>query len=101
MVLVHWLAAFEARLKLSRYFRRRRPRLRKRYDGFGHAAAMVFEERRLLSAAVTAISPNQGGTNGGTSIQITGSGFTGVTGVMFGTTAATSYTVQTSGSITA
>src|SRR5260221_655339 len=92
MVLANWLAVFEARLKFSRFFQRRRPRLRKRYHGFGHAAAMVLEDRQLLSAAVTAVSPNQATTQGGTTVQITGNGFTGVTGVMFGTVAAQSWT---------
>src|SRR5262249_246173 len=64
-------------------------------------AAEVLEVRQLLTAAVTAVSPNQATTQGGTSIQIAGSGFTGVTGVMFGTTAAPSYTVQSPGLIMA
>jgi RHS repeat-associated protein len=50
---------------------------------------------------VTSVSPCTGSTSGGTSVTITGSNFTGVTGVKFGTTAASSYTVTSSTSITA
>jgi IPT/TIG domain-containing protein len=50
---------------------------------------------------VTRISPKSGPTAGGTSIIITGTGFTGATGVSFGSTAATSFTVNSSIQITA
>ena len=50
---------------------------------------------------VTSVSPCTGSTSGGTSVTITGSNFTGVTGVKFGTTPASSYTVTSSTSITA
>ena len=50
---------------------------------------------------VTGISPCSGSTSGGTSVVITGSNFAGVTGVKFGTVAASSYTVTSSTSITA
>ena len=43
--------------------------------------------------AVTGLSPTSGPAAGGTSVTITGTGFTGATAVDFGTTAATSYTV--------
>ncbi|GAT62568.1 beta strand repeat-containing protein [Paludibacter jiangxiensis] len=49
--------------------------------------------------SVTAISPTSGTT--GTSVLITGTNFTGATAVNFGSTAATSYTVNSSTSITA
>src|SRR4029079_17334320 len=42
-----------------------------------------------------------GGTGGGTSVVITGSGFTGATAVRFGTLAATSFTVDSASQITA
>jgi hypothetical protein len=50
---------------------------------------------------VTAISPGAGPTAGGTSVTITGTGFTNVAGVYFGGVAATSFTVDSSTKITA
>ena len=56
---------------------------------------------------VTGISPNTGSPLGGTSVTVTGTGFYGggsssaVTSVKFGTTAATTYTVNSDTSITA
>ena len=61
----------------------------------------------VLTAAVTpaptvaGISPNSGPDAGGTPVTITGSGFTGATGVDFGMTAATDVTVVNSTTITA
>lgn len=82
--------------------RARRSRLRRGYDfTLGHVAAELCEPRQLLSAAVTAVSPNQATTQGATPVQISGTGFTGVTGVMFGTTPATSYSVTSSNQISA
>jgi hypothetical protein len=43
--------------------------------------------------SVTGVSPAAGPPAGGTSVTITGSGFTGASGVTFGTVAATSFTV--------
>jgi hypothetical protein len=51
--------------------------------------------------AVTGISPADGPEAGGTSVIITGTGFTGATDVMFGTTAATVFTVNSDTRITA
>jgi len=51
--------------------------------------------------AVTRIAPPTGTTSGGTTITITGTGFTGATKVAFGTVAATSYTVVSDTDITA
>lgn len=50
---------------------------------------------------VTGVSPSSGSTAGGTSVSITGTGFSGVTGVTIGGAAVTSYTVNSSTSITA
>jgi len=53
---------------------------------------------------VTSISPTSGGTGGGTSVTITGTGYltvSGATGVKFGSTNATSYTVNSDTQITA
>ena len=50
---------------------------------------------------VTAVSPTNGSTLGGTSVTITGTNLTGATAVKFGTTSATSYTVINDSDITA
>ncbi|HEY3815345.1 MAG TPA: IPT/TIG domain-containing protein, partial [Caulobacteraceae bacterium] len=50
---------------------------------------------------VSAISPGGGPTSGGTTVTLTGQGFTGATGVKFGTAAASSFTVVNDGQVTA
>lgn len=50
---------------------------------------------------VTAVSPPAGGTAGGTTVTIGGSGFLGATTVMFGVTGATTFTVTSSTMIVA
>ena len=50
---------------------------------------------------VTAVSPNTALLAGGTSVTITGTNFSGVSGVMFGATAATSYNYGSATSMTA
>jgi hypothetical protein len=52
-------------------------------------------------ASITSISPTSGSTGGGTSVSLTGTGFTAATGVNFGTTPAASFTVNSDTSITA
>ncbi|MGD0381748.1 MAG: IPT/TIG domain-containing protein, partial [Acidimicrobiales bacterium] len=49
---------------------------------------------------VTGVSPGAGPTGGGTSVTVTGTNFTGVTAVKFGTTAATGVTVNGATSLT-
>jgi large repetitive protein len=51
--------------------------------------------------AITGVSPATGGTNGATTVTITGTDFTGATGVSFGSTPALSYTVNSATSVTA
>jgi cyclophilin family peptidyl-prolyl cis-trans isomerase len=68
-------------------------------DGSGSPATTSFTV--AAAPAVTAVTPNGGPTGGGTSVTITGSGFTGATAVEFGSTAAASFTVNSDGSITA
>jgi hypothetical protein len=51
--------------------------------------------------SVTNVSPNAGPTAGGTSLTITGTNLTGATSVMFGATAAASFTVNSATSIAA
>lgn len=50
---------------------------------------------------ITAVSPTSGPTAGGTTVTITGTGFTGATAVKFGSVAATSFTVVSDTQITA
>ncbi len=61
-------------------------------------AADVF---KLPQPAVTSISPASGSSAGGTSVTVAGSGFTGATNVLFGSTPAAGYTVNSDSSITA
>jgi hypothetical protein len=54
-----------------------------------------------VAPAVTGVSPTSGPTAGGTSVAVTGTAFTGASSVMFGSTPATSFTVNSDTSITA
>src|SRR5207244_605785 len=55
----------------------------------------------VAAPTVTNLNPTSGPTAGSTSVVITGTGFTGATGVKFGTTNATNFTVNSSTQITA
>ena len=61
-------------------------------------AAYVFG---TLAPVVTGIAPSSGPAAGGTTVTITGTGFTGATAVDFGTVAATSFVVDSDTQITA
>ncbi|MBF9134372.1 IPT/TIG domain-containing protein [Plantactinospora sp. S1510] len=50
-----------------------------------------------IAPTITSIVPNQGPSTGGTSVTITGTGFTGATGVTFGDAAGTNLVVDPSG----
>jgi hypothetical protein len=54
-----------------------------------------------VAPTVTGIIPTSGPEAGGTSVTITGTGLTGATSVMFGSTAATSFTVNSATQLTA
>ena len=67
-------------------------------------AALTMAMAASASAAsptVTKVTPNSGSTAGGTIVTITGSSFTGATAVEFGSTNATSFTVNSETTITA
>jgi hypothetical protein len=68
--------------------------------GAGNAATAGIQVVAAVPT-VTSISPTSGAATGGTSLTITGTNFTGATAVMFGNTAATSFTVNSATSITA
>ncbi len=63
--------------------------------------AGVFTMTQVVGPTVTGIAPTSGPTTGGTSITITGSGFTGALAVSFGGTAAVSFSVVSDTQITA
>ena len=69
-------------------------------NGSGQIHRIAFSPA-ATAPQVTAVSPASGPTTGGTGVTITGSGFTGATGVVFGTVAATSFTVVSDTEITA
>lgn len=66
-----------------------------------HSATYTVTITADGTPTVTAISPASGSTDGGTSVTITGTEFTGTTDVTIGGTAVTSYTVVSDTQITA
>ena len=72
-----------------------------RVTGPGGTSGVVSADHFTYGGVITHLSVSSGSTVGGSSVVITGTGFTGATGVTFGGTAATSYTVNSSTSITA
>ena len=69
--------------------------------GFNSPTGIVIFTPAATPPVVTGISPVSGPTSGGTSVTITGTGFTGATSVKFGSTPATSFAVTSDTSITA
>ncbi|MEU9287903.1 IPT/TIG domain-containing protein [Streptomyces sp. NPDC048275] len=65
----------------------------------GTSNALTFTY--VAAPSVTGLSPNQGPVSGGTTVTLTGTGFTNVTAVRFGGVAATSFTVNSGTQITA
>ncbi|MEU4588144.1 IPT/TIG domain-containing protein, partial [Kitasatospora aureofaciens] len=53
-----------------------------------------------MSPILLALVPSQGPTTGGNPVLLVGTGLTGATAVLFGTTPALSFTVQFDGAIT-
>jgi subtilase family serine protease len=78
-----------------------------RVSGPGGQSAVVTPADQFTYAlpkavpVVSSVSPSSGSTAGGTSVTITGSGFTGATAVSFGGAAATSVVVKSGTKITA
>jgi len=70
------------------------------YDS-GNSAFLVLAPGFVPAPRVTGISANEGPTSGGTSIVITGTGFTGANGVSFGGLGAAGFTITSGISITA
>ena len=71
-------------------------------NALGHSPASNEASANAVAApTVDGISPSAGPVAGGTSVTITGTSFTGATGVDFGANAATAYTVVSATQITA
>jgi hypothetical protein len=68
---------------------------------FGTSPPNPPSDQFTYGLSVTGVSPSCGSGSGGTPVDLLGSDFTGATGVDFGTTPATSFTVHSDSSITA
>ena len=67
----------------------------------GTSATSTADQYTYFAApTVTSVNPTAGPTAGGNSVTITGTNFTGATAVKFGSTAATSFTINSATSIT-
>ncbi len=66
-----------------------------------YRASLTLDPAFVAPPRVTGLTLSSGPAAGGTSVTITGTGFTGATAVNFGATPATSYTVDSDTSITA
>ena len=69
--------------------------------GPGEHGTTLPADQFTYGPQVTNVSPASGGSNGGTTVAISGAGFTGATTVSFGSTPALSFTVNSATSITA
>jgi hypothetical protein len=67
----------------------------------GMALNPLVEASAGTPPIVTAISPTSGPTSGGTTVTVTGSGFTGATNVMFGTQPAANFVIASDTSLIA
>jgi anti-sigma factor RsiW len=67
----------------------------------GGTSATGEADRFTYGPTVSNLEPNHGSPSGGTTVTITGTGFTGATAVSFGSTSAKSFTVNSATSITA
>jgi hypothetical protein len=71
----------------------------------GNGGLVVGTQRFTLvvegTPVISDVTPTSGSTSGGTTVTISGTGFTGASAVEFGTTAAASYTVTSTTTITA
>jgi hypothetical protein len=67
----------------------------------GGTSATSEADRFTYGPTVAGVEPNHGSPGGGTTVTITGTGFTGATAVNFGATSAKSFTVTSATSMTA
>jgi hypothetical protein len=67
----------------------------------GNSNAVTFTYVMAQVPVVTGVTPGNGPTSGGTSVTLTGTGFTGATAVTFAGASATSFTVNSATQITA
>ena len=70
-------------------------------SSIGGSSVTSAADKFTYAPTVTGVSPTSGSAAGGTVVTLTGTNFTVATGVLFGPTAATGYTVNSNTSITA